>query len=103
MPDRVLALQESAARGGAQWALSLLLSWYPDADLEVFNEGPRSGTSYSELSRLDRVHRAASTIANFVDFDEFIPPYEDPKGKTKLDEGVEEGDKAGSSRQPDDE
>ena len=100
---RVLELQESAARGGAQWALSLLLSWYPDVDLEVFNEGPRAGMSYSELSRLDGVHRAASTIAKFVDFDEFIPSYEDPKGKTELDEGVEEGDKADSSCQPDDE
>ena len=39
-PYRILALQEYAARGGAQWALALLLSWYPDADFEVFNEGP---------------------------------------------------------------
>ena len=39
-PNRILELQESAARGGAQWAVSLLMSWYPDADIEVFNEGP---------------------------------------------------------------
>ena len=88
-------MQESAARGGAKWALSLLLSWYPDADLEVFNEGPRAGTSYSELSQLDGVRRAASTIVVFIDFDEFVPPYDDPKGKAKLDEGVGEGDQAG--------
>ena len=91
-PDQVLAMQESAARGGAQWALSLLLSWYPDAELEVFNEGPRAGTSYSELSQLDGVRRAASTIADFIDFDEFVPPYDDSKGKAKLDEGVGGGE-----------
>ena len=98
--DQVLAMQESAARGGAQWALSLLLSWYPDADLEVFNEGPRAGTSYAELSQLDGVRHTASTIADFVDFDEFVPPCADPKGKAKLDEGVGAGNQAGSSRQP---
>ena len=98
-PDRILELQESAARGGAQWVLSLLLSWYPDADFEILNEGARAGTEYSKLRLLDGVHCTASTIADFVDFDDFIPSYEDPKGKTKLNEGVEEGDKAGRSRQ----
>ena len=48
-------------------------------------------------------HRTASTIADFVDFDDFILRYEDPKGKTKVNEGVEEGDKAGSSRPSGDE
>ena len=36
--DRILQLQESAVRGGAQSALSLLFSLYPDAGIEVFNE-----------------------------------------------------------------
>ena len=82
--------------------MALLLSWYPDADFEVFNEGPRDGTAYSEIRLLEGVHRTASTITDFVNFDDFIPPYEDPKGKAKVNEGVEEGDKAGNSRQPGD-
>ena len=78
----------------------MLLSWYPDADFEVFNEGPRAGTLYLGVRLLDGVHRTASTTADFVDFDDFIPPYEDPKEKAKLDEGVEEGDdEAGCSSQ----
>ena len=80
-PNRILEQQESAPRGGAQWAVSLLLSWYPDADIEVFNEGSREGTDYSELRLLNDVHRTGSTIAEFVDFDDFIPAYVDPKGK----------------------
>ena len=100
-PNRILDLQESAARGGAQWAVSLLLSWYPDADIEVFNEGPRDGTDYSELRLLNGVHRTASSIAEFVDFDDFIPTYVDPKGKkAKVDEGdVVDGDEGGCSNQ----
>ena len=102
-PDRILELQESAARGSAQWALSLVLSWYPDTDIEILNEGPRAGTDYSELRLVEGIHRTASTIAAFVDFDDFIPQYVDPKGKKIVNEGVDKGDKAGSSRSPGDE
>ena len=42
---------------------------------------------YSKLRLLDGVHRTASTIADFIDFDDFIPSYEDPKGKKKVDDG----------------
>ena len=48
-PARVLELQESAARGGALWAVSLLKSWYPDADLELLKEGFRDDDSYDAL------------------------------------------------------
>ena len=67
------------------------MSCYPDADIEVFNEGPRDGTNYSELHLLNGVHRTASSIVEFVDFDDFIPPYVDPKGKK-----VEGGDGSGA-------
>ena len=96
LPNRILELHESAARRGAQWAVSLLLSWYPDADIEVFNDGPRAGTDYSDLRLLEGVHRTAYTIAEFIDFDDFIPQYEDPKGKKKVDEDTNEA-KAGDS------
>ena len=45
------------ARGGAQWALALLLSWYPDADFKVFNEGLQDGTAYPKLRLLEGFHR----------------------------------------------
>ena len=100
-PNRILELQESAARGGAQWALSLMLSWYPDADIEVFNDGPRAGMDYSELRLQKGVDRTASTIAEFVDFDDFIPPYVDPKGKKVEVDGddAEDEDEGGCSSQ----
>ena len=68
-------------RSGAQWALSLMLSWYPDTDIEVFNDGPRAVTNYSELRLQNGVDRTASTIAEFVDFDDFIPPIWIPRGR----------------------
>ena len=52
---------------------------------------------------MEGVHRTASTIADFVHFDNFIPQHVDPKGKKIVHEGVGESDKAGSSRQPGDE
>ena len=98
--DLILELQESAARDGAQWAMSLVLSWHPDADIEVFNEGLRAGTDYSELRLVEGVHRAASTIADFIDFDDFIPEFVDPKGKKIVPEDADESDKSCCSHQP---
>ena len=73
LPDRVLRLQESAARAGAEWTLSLLLSWYPDADLKLFEDSFRGEDTYEKCRRLPGVRHAACTIADFVDFSDFIP------------------------------
>ena len=78
-----------------------MLSWYPDTDIEVFNDGLRADTDYSELHLQNGVGRTASTIAEFVDFDDFIHPYADPKGKkveVDEDDAVDE-DKSGCSSQ----
>ena len=72
-PDAVLELQESASRSGALWALSLLKSWYPGADLELLKAGFRDDDSYDELKKRPDLRDAACTIADFVDLAEFIP------------------------------
>ena len=63
------------------------------------SEGPRPGTEYSKLRLLDGVHRTASTIADFVNFDDFILLYGDSKGKKKVDDGKGGADVASYSSQ----
>ena len=72
-PAAVQELQESAASGGALWAVSLLKSWYPVADLELLTVGFRDGDTYAKLKQRPDIRDAACTIADFVDFSDFIP------------------------------
>src|SRR5664279_2115045 len=59
--DAIIRLQESAARGGAEWAISLMLSWYPAADPEALAAGFRTCTSYEELHQFKGVRSTAYT------------------------------------------
>lgn len=69
----ITRLQESAARGGAEWTLCLLRSWHPEIRLEDFTLSFRTGTSYKDLREDPEIRETACVIADFIDFDVFIP------------------------------
>ena len=92
-PAAVQELQESAARGGALWAVSLLKSWYPAADLELLTVGFRDDDTYAKLKQRPDLRDAACTIADFVDFSDFIPDRQPAQpAKDSEAEYAEEGD-----------
>ena len=87
-------LQESAARGGALWAVSLLKSWYPAADLELLKVGFRDDDTYEELKQRPDLRDAACTIADFVNFADFIPDREpaQPARDSEAEHAEDNGD-----------
>ena len=95
-PAAVQELQESAARGGALWAVSLLKSWYPAADLELLKVGFRDDDSYEVLKGCPDIRDAACTIADFVDLAEFIP--DRPAARSADDEEAEADDDVKDSK-----
>jgi hypothetical protein len=92
-PDRFLDWRESAARAGADMALSFVLSWYSEVDLAQL-EHRRAGVedSLPAETKTARLARACA-IANFVDKGVFIedpnPPSED-EGEEPEDEEAED-------------
>ena len=55
------------------WAVSLLKSWYPAADLELLTVGFRDDDTNAKLKQRLDIRDAACTITDFVDFADFIP------------------------------
>ena len=70
-PERIDELRESAARLGAEMTLSLMLSWYPNADVKTIASGARAGVDLEALR--PQVRQAASRITEYLDLDEFVP------------------------------
>ncbi|KAM0900838.1 hypothetical protein ACQ4PT_020367 [Festuca glaucescens] len=98
-PDRLLDWKESAARAGADMALSFVLSWYEEVSLDRL-KSRRAGVE-DVLSSEDKLRwlARASAIADFVNQAEFVsnpnPPEED------LEEEGEEMEDAGETAAPD--
>ena len=70
-PERIDELRESAARLGAEMTLSLMLSWYPNADVRTIASGARAGVDLEALR--PQVRQAASRITEYLDLDEIVP------------------------------
>lgn len=68
-PERLEAWKASAARAGAEMALSFVLSWYPDVELEQL----ATRRAEADLEpRLDAIGARASDLASYVDLDAFV-------------------------------
>ena len=65
-----------AARGGADMALTLVMSWYPDVKVDMLMGGFRRGTSFEDLR--PRVQLASRHIAVAVDLTQLVPAEPSP-------------------------
>ena len=96
-PGRVDEWRASAARGGAEMALSFMLSWYAEVRLDQL--ATRRAGSQPDLEPLfDDLHARADTIASYVDTDEFIPSTEGEESEAS--EGEEDDDAGGAGIRP---
>ncbi|KAK1670905.1 hypothetical protein QYE76_059064 [Lolium multiflorum] len=102
-PDRFLDWRESATRGGADMALSFVLSWYNEVDLGQL-EYRRAGVEDALPAEIKTARLArACAIADFVDKGLFIPdpnpPSEDEDEEMEDEEAedVPEDDPAAGS------
>ncbi|KAK1664974.1 hypothetical protein QYE76_053133 [Lolium multiflorum] len=80
-PDRFLDWKDSAARAGADMALSFVLSWYSEVSLDQLEYRQAEVEDKLPAANKTARHARACTIANFVDKGLFIqdpnPPAED--------------------------
>ncbi|KAK1613914.1 hypothetical protein QYE76_019431 [Lolium multiflorum] len=102
-PDRLLDWKDSAARAGADIALSFVLSWYEEVDLDQL-ETRRADVegNLSEEAKARRLARA-SAIADFADKSVFITDPDAPEEVQGEDEEMadaEEADPAADSQAP---
>jgi hypothetical protein len=106
-PDCLLDWKESVARAGADMALSFVLSWYEDMDLDRLES--RRADVEGELSVETKTCRLARAyaIADFVNHNTFVndpnPPEEEAAEDEDLvdaEEGVPEADPAPGSDVP---
>jgi hypothetical protein len=97
-PDRFLDWKDSAARAGADMALSCVLSWYDEVSLEQL-ENRRAGVedALPAENRTARLARACA-IADFVDKGLFVedpnPPSDDEEEEAEDDADMPEADPA---------
>lgn len=96
-PDRLLDWKDSAARAGAGMALSFVLSWYDEVDLNQL-ENRRAGVEdgLSPETKTFRLARACA-IADFVDKGIFI---EDPSPPEEGEDEAEDEDMADAEADP---
>ncbi|KAK1666227.1 hypothetical protein QYE76_054386 [Lolium multiflorum] len=89
---RIREWQCSAARAGADSALRIACSWYPELDLDAFI-GVREGapTDVDPVLTAKRQDRAYH-IAEYADMRTFIPPPEDVKDYLSEEEEEDEGE-----------
>ena len=62
---------EMASRGGADMALTLVMSWYPDVKVDMLTGGFRTGTSLEGLR--PGIQLASRRIAKAVDLTQLVP------------------------------
>ena len=70
-PTGIDEQMEMAARGGANMALALVKSWYPDVQADMLVRGFHTGTSFESLR--PAVQSATRKIAAVVDLSELVP------------------------------
>ena len=104
-PDRLCDWKESAARAGADMALSFVLSWYEEVSLDQL-ETRRAGVEdkLSAEAKSRRLARACA-IADFVNHNDFIndpnPPEEEVEDEDMTDaEEAPEADPAAGPNVP---
>nr|XP_051208573.1 formin-like protein 14 [Lolium perenne] len=102
-PDRLLDWKDSAARAGADMALSFVLSWYEEVDLDQL-ESRRAGVedNLSAEAKTRRLARAYA-IADFIDKGTFVSDPDAPQEGPGEDEEMadaEEADPATDSQAP---
>jgi hypothetical protein len=97
---RIREWQCSAARAGADSALRVACSWYPELDLDALTsvrEGaPTDLDPVLTAKRQDRAYH----IAEFAEMRTFIPPPEDVKDYLSDEEEDEDADESGSGDAP---
>ena len=81
---------EMAARGGADMALALVKSWYPEVEVDMLTGGFRSGTSLETLR--PEILMASERIAKVVDLTQLVPA--EPSAAARPTEDAEAGDTA---------
>ena len=98
-PGRINEWRESAARAGAEMALSFVLSWYDEVRLDQLATR-RAGAAATEPF-LEELHARACAIASYAPVDEYIPPIDDEEDEaSEGDEGDdEEGDGSGDGEE----
>ncbi|KAK1643844.1 hypothetical protein QYE76_061649 [Lolium multiflorum] len=97
---RIREWQCSAARAGADSALRVACSWYPELDLDVFT-GVREGaeTDLDPVLAAKRQDRAYH-IVEYAEMRTFIPPPADVKDYLSDEEEDEDADEAGAGDAP---
>jgi hypothetical protein len=99
-PDRLLDWKESAARAGADMALSFMLSWYEEVDLDQL-ERRRAGVEdgLSAETKTCRLARACA-IADFVNHNTFVNDPNPPGEEEEEEKAAEDEDMADAEGVP---
>jgi hypothetical protein len=87
-PDRLLDWKESAARAGADMALSFVLSWYKEVSLDQLQTRRADVEGSLSDENKTRLLARACTIANYVNHSVFV------KDPNPPEEGLEEEEQA---------
>ena len=98
VPDAVERLRESAARSGAEMALTMIMSWhnsgFDPAGLARMTHGFRQGTSFADLQARPGVREAAARMGDYADLNVFF------LGKREAGGGDVEVPEASSAEEP---
>ena len=99
-PDRLLDWKESAARAGADMALSFVLSWYEEVSLDQL-ETHRAGVedALSAENKTRRLARACA-IADFVNQSVFVDDPNAPEDDLEGDDEEDEEEAAAPGADP---
>ena len=79
-PGRIDDWRASAARVGAEMALSFMLSWYDEVRLDQLATR-RAGAQKEQEPLLDQLYERACAIAAYAITDEYIPAIDDEGGE----------------------
>ena len=87
-PAGVDEQMEMAAQGGAEMALHLVMSWYPDVQVDMLTGGFRRGSSFEDLR--PGVQLASRRIAAAVDLTQLVPAEPSPAVQPTKDAEAED-------------
>jgi len=98
--DRLCEWRESAARAGADEALSFVLSWYEGINLECL-QSMRTGSKWTTNPELiQERQRRAYSIAQYTSTHIFIPDPEEPAEEQEATDPAAETSNAGAASPP---
>ena len=91
---RLCQWRESAARAGADEALMVVLSWYEDLDLSLFQSFRSNGKYVTDPAWVEKRKELAYSFLQYAKIHEFVdgPSYLDVEDEDEEDEGEEGGD-----------